>query len=110
MCGKKRVWGPKAAGLGPLAQRDLGRVVEPFILLPSQVLWASYAQSISVSPISLITGNSLHSASMTMPEFQWARSSGCYLAKVGDVTPGRNSQEQPWDRVLFPHQRTCTTF
>ena len=92
MCGKKRVWGPKAARLWPLAQRDLGRVVEPFVLLPSQVLWAFYAKSICVSPIPLITGNSLHSASMTIPEFQWAHSSGCCLANVGDVTPGRKSR------------------
>ena len=33
MYGEKRVWDPEAAGLGPLTQqRDLGRIVEPFIL------------------------------------------------------------------------------
>ena len=30
-----------------------------------------------LSPVSLITGNSLHSASMTFPEFQRADSSNC---------------------------------
>ena len=34
-------------------------------------------KSLSVSPISLITGNSLQSASMTYPEFQWAGSNSC---------------------------------
>ena len=29
---------------------------------------------------------------MTIPEFQWAHSSGCCLANVGDVTPGRKSR------------------
>ena len=40
------------------------------VLIPSRALWGSWAQRLSVSPISLITGNSLHSASMTFPEFQ----------------------------------------
>ena len=38
-------------------------------------LWGSWAQSLSVSSISLLIGNSLHSASMTFPEFQWVDSS-----------------------------------
>ena len=47
-------------------------------LIPSRALgWGSWAQSPSVSPISLITGRSLHSASMTFPESQWADSSSC---------------------------------
>ena len=46
-------------------------------LILSRALWGSWAQSLSESPISLITGNSLHSASMTFPEFQWADSSSC---------------------------------
>ena len=33
--------------------------------------------SLSVFPISLIIGNSLHPASMTFPEFQQANSSSC---------------------------------
>lgn len=33
MYGEKRVWDPEAAGLGPLTQqRDLGRIIETFIL------------------------------------------------------------------------------
>ena len=42
-----------------------------------RALWGSWAQDLSVSPMSLIIGNSLHSASMTFPEFQWADSSSC---------------------------------
>ena len=57
-----------------------------------------------VSPISLIIGNSLHSASMTFPEFQWADSRRCSLGKGGNGRPERNHQEQPWSKVLFPHQ------
>ena len=34
----------------------------------------------------------------------------CLLTKKGgDARPGRNSQEQPWGKVLFPHQWICTT-
>ena len=32
---------------------------------------------LSVSPVSLIRGNCLHSASMTFPEFHWANSGSC---------------------------------
>ena len=42
-------------------------------VIPHRALRGSWAQSLSVSPISLITGNSLHSASMTFPEFQQGR-------------------------------------
>ena len=42
------------------------------------------------APVSLITGNSIHSASMTFPEFQCADSSSCSLGEGGDVTPGKN--------------------
>ena len=55
----------------------LARCALYHLLIPSRALWGSWAQSLSVSPISLITGNSLHSASMTFPEFQWADSSSC---------------------------------
>ena len=62
-----------------------------------------------VSPIYLIIGNSLHSASMTFPEFQWADSSHCSLGKGGNGRPERKHQEQPWGKVLFPHQGIHTT-
>ena len=42
-----------------------------------RALWVSRTQGLSVSPSSLIIGNSLHSASMTFPEFHWADSSRC---------------------------------
>ena len=42
------------------------------LLIPHRALQRSWAQSLSVSLISLIIGKSLHSASMTFPEFQWA--------------------------------------
>ena len=58
--------------------------------------------SLSVSPISLITGNNLHSASVSFHEFQWADSSICSQEKEGDARPGRN--KQPWGKVLVPHQ------
>ena len=45
-------------------------------MIPCRALWGSWAQ-LSMSLISLITGNSLHSASMTSPEFQWADSCSC---------------------------------
>ena len=57
-----------------------------------------------ITPISLIIGNGLHSASMTFPEFHWADSSRCSLGKGGNGRPERNHQEQPWSKVLFPHQ------
>ena len=75
--------------------------------IPCRVLWGSWAQSLFMSPIFLIIGNSLHSASRTFPEYQWADSSSCQLGTGGDVRPGR--KKQPWDKVPFPHQRKPTT-
>ena len=40
-------------------------------------LQSSWAQRLSVSPISLITGSSLHSTSIAFPESQWAVLSSC---------------------------------
>lgn len=77
----------------------------------SRVLWVSWAQSLSMSPISLITEYSLHSASMTFAEFQG------YILKLlvekwENATLGRNSQEkqviQPWGTVLVPHPQIHT--
>ena len=62
-----------------------------------------------VSPIALMTGNSLLSASMTFPKFQWTDLNSCLLGKGGNERPRKNSQEQPWGKVLFPHQRIHTT-
>ena len=73
-------------------------------MVPCRALWGSWEQGLSVAPTSLITGNSLHSTYMTFPEFQWADSSSCELGKGGDARPGRNSEEQLWGKVLFPHQ------
>ena len=56
-----------------------------------------------------MTGNSLLSASMTFPEFQWTDSNSCLLGKGGNERPRKNSQEQPCGKVLFPHQRIHTT-
>ena len=54
-------------------------------------------------PVSLITGNSIHSASVTFPEFQCAVSSSCSLGEGGDDTPGRNKLcRAGWGKVLFP--------
>ena len=60
-------------------------------------LWVSWAPSLSVSP-TLITANSLHSASMTFPQFQWADSSSCYLGKGGDGRLRRSTHKQPWEQ------------
>ena len=45
-------------------------------LIPTMGLWAFF-----VSLIYLITGHSLHSASMTFPELHWAESTSCELGK-----------------------------
>lgn len=60
-----------------------------------------------MSPISLITD--LHSASMTLSEFQWVDSSSCQLEKeeTGDYEE-TNNKEQPWGKVLFPQQKIHT--
>ena len=39
------------------------------LMIPWRALWGSWAQELSVTPMSLIIGNSLHSTSMTFPEF-----------------------------------------
>ena len=55
--------------LGLCASTAAGHEFDPW-LGKLDKLWGSWAQSLSVSPFSLIIGNSLHSASMTFPEFQ----------------------------------------
>ena len=53
---------------------------EPLLASPSDTMQGSVGlldtETFCV-PISLIMGNSLHSSSMTFPEFQWADSSSC---------------------------------
>ena len=44
---------------------------------PSRTLWGSWAQKPFWVPHFLTTGNGLHSASITFPEFQWAGSNCC---------------------------------
>ena len=56
-----------------------------------KALWGSWAQGLSVSPISLIMGNRLYSASMTFPDFQGVDSRSCWLDKEGDMKLGTNS-------------------
>ena len=70
---KKLGWHKQAEG--PLPMISVRKVI--LRLIPSRALWGSWAQSLSVSPISLIPGNSLHSTFMTFPEFQWANSNSC---------------------------------
>ena len=53
-------------------------------VIPSKALWSSWAQRLT--PISLITGNSLHSATMTFPELQWANSTSCEFKKEEEGT------------------------
>ena len=42
--------------------------------------------ALSVSLVYLITGNSLHSATMTFPELQWANSTSCEFKKEEEGT------------------------
>ena len=53
---------------------------KPVLLLsiPNQTLWGSWAQNPFCDPHFLITGDRLHSASITFPEFQRAGSNSCY--------------------------------
>ena len=67
-------------------------------LIPCGALWGSWAQGLSVSPISLIIGSSLHSPSMTFPEFQRVDSSNkVILGKGGNVGKGgdETTERQP---------------
>ena len=57
----------KQSALTPSLFSDQSKPVDK-----SRALWGSWAQSLSVSLISLVKGNSLHSASMTLPELQGA--------------------------------------
>ena len=67
----------------------------PPSLRPRRALWGSWTPGLTVSPISLIMGNRLHSASLTDPEFRWADEQ--LLIRDGrGARPGRNSQEHPW--------------
>ena len=47
-----------------------------------------WAQSLPVSPIFLIIGNSLYSTSRSFPEFQRAGSNSCQSGKGGDAETG----------------------
>ena len=52
----------------------------PLLASPSDAMQGSVgllATETFCVPMSLIMGNSLHSSSMTFPEFHWADSSGC---------------------------------
>ena len=61
-----------------------------------------------MSPVSLLIGNSLNSASTSFPEFHWADSSSRSLEKGGDVIPGRNSQRAALGQVpVSPSTDTC---
>ena len=56
---------------------------------------------------SFCVGNTLHSASLTFPEFQGADSKSCLSGEGGTQKQRRGSQEkivQPWGRVLAPPQ------
>ena len=61
-------------------------------LILSRVLCSSWAQRLSMFPISLITRNSLHSASMTFPKVQWADSRKRNSAVLGQG-PGSLSRD-----------------
>ena len=80
-------------------------------LIPCRALWGSWAQSLFISPIFLIIGNNLHSASRTFPEFQWADLSSCHLGTGGDVRPGR--KKQSWaalgQGIISPSTKPTTT-
>lgn len=69
-----------------------------------QGLWGSWAQSLSLAPISWLQKMGFILASMTFPELQQAGSNSCYLGKEGTTeTREEQSKEtvvQPWDRVL----------
>ena len=70
-------------------------------IILSRALCVSWAQHF-VSPISLILGNSLHSASMTSPEFQ-SDSSSCYLGKRRDARRGETVKSTLWTRdTMYP--------
>ena len=53
------------------------RVQWPLTLIPSRNLWGSRARKPFRVPHFLVTGNRLHSASLTFPEFQEAGSNRC---------------------------------
>ena len=80
-----------------------GRLWQTSAWIPSRPCGAP-GHKTSVSPIPLIKGNSLLSASMTFSGFQWADSSSCESGKGEDIRPGRNNQEHPWGKVLASHQ------
>ena len=61
------------------------------LMMPSRVLWGSWAQSLSVPIISLIIGSSFHSASMTFLGSYGQISSSYKLRKGGYVRPARNT-------------------
>ena len=76
-------------------------------MIPCRALWGSWAQ-LSMSLISLITGNSLHSASMTSPQVQWADSCSCSLGKGGMWDQEETVKSSLWTKT-FPHQWIYTT-
>ena len=71
-------------------------------------------KSLSVPPISLITGNRLHSASKTFPELQWGRFKQLLIREGRGCrdqggTVKRETIVQPWGRVLVPPQEIHRT-
>ena len=79
----------------------------------SRTLWGPPGhKSLSVSPVSFFVGNRLHSASITLHEFQRADSNSCYSAKEENVETreeqSRNKRDS-WGRVLVPPQRIYNT-
>ena len=77
-------------------------------MILSKALWASWVQRLSVSPFSLIIGNSLHSACMTFP-VSTGRFTQLLVRKEREARQERKKQsgetvEQSWGRVLIPHQ------
>lgn len=86
---------------------ETSRTPLPLQLTPRRALRASWARSLSVSPIPLITGSSLHSASEAFPECQGADSI-CQLGeKEGHQSRANQSRRttvEPWARVAGPHQ------
>lgn len=65
------------------------------IVVPLQGLWTPGHRAFLLSPFSLIIGNRLYSASMTLLQV----SVGKQLLVKGKMGPGRNTQENPWGKV-----------
>ena len=61
-----------------------------FVFDMCRALWGAPGHKAFLSNVSLIIGNSLHSPSVTFPEFQWADPSSLSLGKGEDRRPRRN--------------------